>query len=394
MYHYRYTNLMLVALLLTTCNEKSPQEIPLREIQVIEVIQRDVPIYQEFVGQVYGALDIPIRARVEGFLEHIHFDEGKAVKKGQLLYTIDSEPFRAEVAASESKVAEAQTYLVNAANELDRYEPLAEINAVSKSDLDAAKATKEAAESSLKAARANLELARIKLGYCAISSPIDGLIGKSDAQTGEFVGRAPNPVILNVVSKIREVRVQFFITETEYLNLARMQSANINVEEQQRKEPPKAPVELQLILADGQLYDQPGHVDFIDRSVDASTGSILIQATFPNPAFILRPGMFAKVKVKGKIEEDALLVPQRCIMELQGQRSVFVVDDNNVVKAVPVVATERLDDLWLISEGLNAGDKIVMDDLQKAASGLEVKPVLVDFESISTKKSSHERKQR
>ena len=176
---------------------QTPQQLPPPDIQVIQVIQKDVPLQRDFVGQIYGLKDVPIRARVEGYLEGIHFDEGLAVKKGQLLYTIDSQPFEAEVASMQNKVAEAHTYLVNAESELERYKPLAAINAVSKSDLDRVQASRDAAEASWQAAKANLRMAQINLGYCTIESPIDGIIGKTEARTGEFVGREPNPVILN-----------------------------------------------------------------------------------------------------------------------------------------------------------------------------------------------------
>ena len=181
--------------ILNSCQQKEAKEMPPPEVEVVNVIVQDVPIMREFVGQAYGQLDIPIRARVDGFLEELTFNQGERVKKGQLLYKIDPQPFLAQEAAQEQRVAEAQTYLVNATNELNRYEPLVKINAVSQSDYDAALASKEAAEASLKAAEANLRLARINLGYTVIRSPIDGLIGKTEADVGEYVGKEPNPVI-------------------------------------------------------------------------------------------------------------------------------------------------------------------------------------------------------
>ncbi len=181
--------------ILNSCQQKEAKEMPPPEVEVVNVIVQDVPIMREFVGQAHGQLDIPIRARVDGFLEELTFNQGERVKKGQLLYKIDPQPFLAQEAAQEQRVAEAQTYLVNATNELNRYEPLVKINAVSQSDYDAALASKEAAEASLKAAEANLRLARINLGYTVIRSPIDGLIGKTEADVGEYVGKEPNPVI-------------------------------------------------------------------------------------------------------------------------------------------------------------------------------------------------------
>jgi membrane fusion protein (multidrug efflux system) len=374
---------ILVGLLLisaVSCNTEQTKTPPHPDIPVINVIQKEIPIYREFVGQVYGLLDIPIRARVEGYLEGIHFQEGRRVKKGQLLYNIDSQPFRAEVAAQESKLAEAKTYLVNAENELERYKPLAEINAVSKSDLDAAQARKDAAVSSVEAAEANLELAKINLGYCSIKSPIDGLIGKTEAKEGEFVGREPNPVILNTVSKIESMRVQFFITEGEYLTLVK----ELQLENQEN--PSKATESrqnnnMELILADGSTYEYKGNFDFIDRNIDTSTGSIMIQTLFPNPKGLLRPGMFAKVRVRFETVPDAILVPQRCVIELQGQYSVYLVDAEGVVKTQPVKATEKIGDFWLIEEGLKPTDRVVLEGIQKVRSDMKINPVLEEFHS-------------
>jgi membrane fusion protein (multidrug efflux system) len=378
---YYITALLVVigyTFILTSCNKKKPGQAPPPDVEVVNVIQKDVPIYRDFVGHAYGLQDIPIRARVDGFLEEIAFKEGTRVKKGQLLYRIDAQPFQAEVASQRSKVAEAKTYLVNAKNELARYEPLVKINAVSKSDYDAALASKEAAEASLQAAEANLELEKINLSYTRILAPIDGLIGKTEARVGEYVGKSPNPVILNVVSKIQTIRVQFFLPETDYITLARV------VDVQQLEEKPldrEDRADVQLILADGSLYKEIGHVDFIDRNVDASTGSMLVQASLPNPNSLLRPGMYTKVRIELAIAEGALLVPQRCVTELQGQYSVYVVDESNVVQARQVKASLKMDDLWLVEEGLKPDDKVVISGLQKVASGVTVNPTLVEFES-------------
>ncbi|MCD4697683.1 MAG: efflux RND transporter periplasmic adaptor subunit, partial [Bacteroidales bacterium] len=179
----------LLAISILSCKSPEQKEMPPPEIPVIEVIQKDIPIYREFVGQVYGEKDIPIRARVEGFLEGLHFNEGTKVIKGQLLYSIDPLPFEARVNVQKSNLAEAETMLVKAKGDLDRYIPLANVNAVSKSDLDAAQAQYDAALSSVDAAKANLRSSEIELGYCRIYSPINGIIGKTMARTGDFVGR-------------------------------------------------------------------------------------------------------------------------------------------------------------------------------------------------------------
>jgi len=384
MYHKYYFHLSILILggltIFTSCKDKNA-EAPPPEIQVINVIKKDVPLNRDFVGQIYGFQDIPIRARVEGYLEGVHFEEGYPVKKGQLLYTIDAQPFIEAVAAQEGFVAEAQTYLVNAENELVRYKPLAEINAVSKSDLDATQASRDAAVASLEAANANLRMSQINLSYTKIKSPINGLIGKTEARTGEFVGREPNPVILNVVSDITKTRVEFFLTEAEYLAIARKFNEAVSENGTIDQENPQNTNNLTLILADGTIYEEKGSVEFLGRAIDASTGSILVQASFDNKKGLLRPGMYAKVRVEFEVAEGAILVPQKCVTELQGKFAVMVVEEGNIIKARQVVVSDRIGDLWLITEGLEANDQVVLEGLQKVATGMEIKPVLTEFES-------------
>lgn len=375
--------IFILALAITSCSKKQPQQAVIQEINVVEVLQTDVPIYKEFVGHVYGEKDIPIRARVEGFLEGIHFEEGFNVTQGQLLYTIDPKPFEAKVNSQMSRVAEAKTMLAKAESDLKRYKPLAELNAVSASDLDAAQAQYDAALSSLAAAKANLKSTEIELGYTKIYSPINGTIGKTEAKVGDFVGREPNPVILNTVSKIDNVRVEFFITEKEYLVLRReMGEESLNERRQRMERQREKPGDnLQLRLSDGSKYNYPGFVQFVDRGVDATTGSILVQSQFPNPDGLLRPGLYGKVIVKMGIVPNGILIPQRCVMELQGQFSVYVVNNEGMVESRTVEPGEMIGDLWLIKSGLAAKDQIVIDALQKVRDGMKVNPVLTIFES-------------
>jgi len=371
---------LILILAIISCADKKQEAPPPPDIQVIEVLQKDVPLYKEFVGQVYGEKDIPIRARVEGFLEGIHFNEGLKVTKGQLLYSIDPLPFESRVNAQRSNLAEAQTMLVKAESDLNRYKPLAKKNAVSQSDLDAAQAQYDASLSAVEAAKANLRSAEIELGYCKIYSPIGGIIGKTLAREGDFVGREPNPVILNTVSKTDNVRVTFFLTESEYLTLTRSFSENIKKDYEGNLDK-RDKAKLELILSDGSTYEHTGEFDFIDRSIDASTGSILIQASFPNPNFILRPGLYGKVRINMKTVKDGILAPQRCLMELQGQYSVFVVKDDNTVEARQVNTGPPIGDYVLITEGLSAGEKLVIDGIQKVRTGLLINPIPSEFVS-------------
>ena len=359
-------------LLLFSCDKiveekKAPPPPP--KVTVIETVAEEVSIYQEFVGQVYGFKDIAIRARVEGFMEGIHFKEGSTVKKGKKLYTLESQPFEAEVAAKMSKVAEAKTALVYAESDLARIKPLAEENAVSKSDLDAADALYNASIAGVEAAEANLRAANIQLSYTKIFSPINGIIGRTQAKVGDFVGKNPNPVILNTVSNIDTVLVQFFITESQYLEWSRFIQ-----EREKNKEDIKVREGLELILSDSTVYEHKGKIDFVDREVDPTTGALLVQASFPNPEKLLRPGLFAKVKANVDIIPDGIMIPQRCVTELQGLYSVLVVGEGNKIEQREITTGPTIDGLWLIMEGLKPGEKVVYEGMQSAKAGSVVNP--------------------
>ena len=375
----------ILFLLVCSCSQKKeqPAQAPPPQVTVVVTQAQDVPIYQEFVGQIYGFKDIAIRARVEGFLTGIHFEEGSRVEKGALLYTLDSQPFEADVAAKMSKVAEAKTMEAKAKSDLDRIEPLAKEKAVSESDLDGAVARYEASVESVKAAEAILRASEIQLGYTKIYSPITGIIGKTKAKVGDFVGRSPNPVILNTVSRIDTVLVEFFITERQYLQLARRFKSEVELaDKNNRKE------DLELILADGSVYGYKGNPEFIDRNVDPTTGAMLVQASFPNPQELLRPGQYAKVKALVTIVKDGILVPQRCVMELQGTYRVYVVGDGDKVEIRNVKTGPKIKQFWLITEGLKPGERIVYEGLQKIKEGAVVKPTVKEIESTDQKQES------
>jgi membrane fusion protein (multidrug efflux system) len=367
---------IFILLFLLSCSKKEEQAAappPPPNIKVYQTEVREVPIFREFVGQVFGFKDIAIRARLEGYLEGIHFEEGSRIKKDALLYTLESQPFEADVAEKMSKVAEANTMLANAVSELNRIRPLAEQKAVSESDLDSAVARHDANIASVEAAEANLRASKIQLGYTKIYSPISGIIGKTTAKVGDFVGREPNPVILNTVSRIDTVLVQFFITEKEYLMLARRYMSKVKPDRESRE------ANFELILADGSLYEHKGKPDFIDREIDPTTGAILVQASFPNPDELLRPGQFAKVKARIKVVKEGILIPQRCMTELQGTFSVFVVTNDNKVERRAVKAGPKVDAFWLITDGLKPGEQIVYEGLQKVKNGAIVNPVVEEI---------------
>lgn len=374
----KISSLFVFLLLLSCGGDKAPQ-IGIPEIPVFETTTEEVTIFQDFVGTIAGQKDIAIRARVQGFLEGIHFKEGGVVKRGKLLYTIESQQYDAESAAMQSKVAEAKIMLAKAEADLNRTRPLAANNAVSQSELDADIAAYEAAQASVKAAEANLRAANIQLGYTKVKAPITGLIGRTRAKVGDYVGQSPNPVILNVVSLIDTVLVDFFLTEIQYLYINREARENeSSLISENEPDSGKTKISLELILADGSFHVHKGKLNFIDRNIDPMTGAILIQASFPNSNDFLRPGQFAKIRISYKVKGGGILIPQRCVSELQGQYSVFVVDSENKIERREVKADNKVGDMWLIREGLVSGEKIVYEGLQKVRPGVQVKPVTID----------------
>jgi membrane fusion protein (multidrug efflux system) len=369
-------------LLLFACGEqKKAPPAPPAEVSVVETRAEDVPLFLEFVGVTSGVKDITIRARVEGFLEGLHFTEGSVVKKGDLLYTLESQPFEEKVASRMSNVAEVKTNLAKNKGDLDRYKPLAKINAVSKSDLDAAQAAYDASLSSLEAARANLRATKIELSYTKIYSPIDGIIGKTQAKVGDFVGKDPSPVILNTVSQVDTILVTFHITETQYLAFTRYKAKNEPVEQADDGDD-----KFELILVDGSLCGHKGRLDFIDREVDTTTGAMLVQASFPNPEELLRPGQFTKVRIRIQIVKDAIMIPQRCVIEIQGLHSVFVVDSNNTIQTRDIQVGDKVGSSWMITEGLKPGEKVVYEGLQRVKDGVTVKATAAQIEPAAQDK--------
>lgn len=373
--------IILVFFITTACEkteEKAPQAPPPPEVSVYKTKAEDIPIYKTFVGQVYGAKDIDIRARVEGFLKEIHFKEGFPVKAGELLYIIGSQSFEAQVASKKGLLAEANTKLVKSQQDLERYRPLAKEKAISQSDLDGAVATYDAAQAMVEAAQANLKSAQIQMGYTRIYSPIDGIIGKTKANVGDFVGRDPNQVILNTVSNTQSVLVEFFLTETLYLRIAR-HMVKVKAQEAEFTRTP----DIQLILSDGYHYPHKGKPNFLDRQIDPATGAILFQVSFPNPDNLLRPGQFAKVKLRVEQVKDAVLVPQRSISDLQGRKRIFVVDEQNTVHERQVTLGPVTDNFYLVRKDVKAGESVIYEGLQKVSDGTKVRPKQVSVERIA-----------
>lgn len=363
---HAYMVALSTSLLLAACNkaEQAPAPPP-PQVAVADVQQRDVPIHQEWVGALDGMVNAQILAQVTGYLIKQHYQEGQPVKKGQLLYEIDPKVFQATLDGARSNLARQQAILKTAQLELERVERLLPERAVSVRDRDNAVGREASAQAEVLAAKAALDSAQLQLGFSKITSPIDGVAGISKAQLGNLVGPGSANAELTTVSQLDPIKAYIALSEQEYLQFAR---------EKQNGSQPANDMGLELILADGSIYPQPGKFFFADRQVDTKTGTIQVAILFPNPGNLLRPGQYAKVRAVVKHKADALLVPQRAVGEMQGRRLVAVVNANNGVELRPVKVAETIGSDWIIDEGLKAGERVIVEGIQKVRPGTTVSP--------------------
>ena len=356
---------------ITACSKKEPPPPPPPEVQVSTVIQKDVPIYVELVGATLGSEDVEIRARVEGYLAAVSFTEGSFVKRGQLLYKIDPQPFQAALSQAQANFETAKARLDKTNNDVARYKPLAAEKAVSQQELDNALSAQEAARFQVTAYNALVDKARLDLAYTTITSPVDGLIGTTQKKVGALVGRGEN-TLLNTISQVNPILFRCAIAEAEYLRLARgAADRNKSLEKQYGVE---------LILADGTIFSHKGRLDAVERAVDAATGTLTGQFSFPNPERILRPGQYGKARFVTDLKEGALLVPQLAVQEIQGLYSVMVVKPDATAEQRMVKAGERVGNFWIIDSGLKPGEKVIVEGLQKVKPGVQVNAKTVKAE--------------
>lgn len=355
----------LSALSISCKKEKSPEMKPLT-VNVTEVLQENVRLESEFTGQTFGQSDIQINARVDGLIESVNFKEGGMVTKGQLLYTIDSVPYLEKVHQAEGNLAEQEAKLANAKSDYDMMVPLAKMNAVSQRELIAAKSTYNASLASLKAAKAKLENAKIEYGYCRIVAPISGLIGLTKSRVGDYVKPGIGSV-LNTISDLGDVRVRFTLSEQEFLRIYR----EVNKKNSSLK---GAGQSISLQLSDGTTYPQNGKISFADRQIDPTTGAITFEALFPNPDKLLRPGQFVKVGIVTDVRNNALVIPQRAVIEMQGIFQVFVLGDSSKVHMQIIKTGPAYKDGYVVEEGLKKGEKIAMGGTSLLKNGSIIIP--------------------
>jgi membrane fusion protein, multidrug efflux system len=343
------------------CSKDSKEAPKPPVVEVMTVIQKDVPVYKEWIGSLDGMVNATIRAQVQGYLIKQNYREGDLVRKGQVLFEIDPRTFQAALEQAQGQLEAQQARWTTAKANLARIKPLAAVNAVSKKDLDDSIGMEQAGRAAVLSAQASVDKARLDVGFTKIISPIDGIAGLAKTQLGNLVGPGATEE-LTTVSTVNPIKVYFQVSEQEYIR-AMHRSAS----EREKKEG-------QLILSDGSVYPEKGRYAFADRQVDITTGTIKVAAVFPNPGNLLRPGQYGRIRVAQSIRRDALLVPQRSVSEVQGKYMVAVVGPDNKVDIRPVKAAERVDNLWVILDGLKPGERVVVEGIQKVRPGMPVTP--------------------
>jgi RND family efflux transporter MFP subunit len=388
---------VLLLIVLTRSGAKASVQAPLPIVEVATVEQRDVPVYGEWIGTLTGQVNADVKAQVTGYLLTRKYKEGSYVRKGELLFEIDPRPFQAALDQAKAQLAQAKAQLIQdqaqrataQANQqmsqlnVDKYTPLAQVDAVSKQDFDnadqtnlanknqvfAAEAAIASAEAQIQVSEAGVETAGINLGFTRIVSPIDGIAGVAQAQVGDLVNTSSG--VLTTVSTVDPIRDYFAVSEQEYLALQKRIS-----------NPDKDQWKLQLILADGATYSHPGEFYFADRQVNQNTGAIQLAALFANPGNVLRPGQYGKVRAMIREQQNAMLIPQAAVNEEQGRYRVAVVDKDNHVSMRAVQVGQRTDSMWVIQSGLNPGERVAVEGQQSLRPGMTVqtKPYKSDID--------------
>jgi len=360
------------------CNKgekaKAPQ-VPM--VEVAAVVQKDVPIYDEWVGALDGSINAVIRPQVTGYLISQNYREGEQVKKGRILFEIDPRTFQAALNQAKAQLSQQKARHDTTKANLARIRPLAEKNAVSQKDLDDAVGAELSARAAVESAQAVVEDAQLNLGFTKITSPVDGIAGIAKTQLGNLVSPS-SPDELTAVSTVDPIKVYINISEQKYLKI-RASGDKVDL------------MPLQLILADGSVYPYEGRFALADRQVDPTTGTLKVGALFPNKDNLLRPGQYGRIRAKMLVKEGALLVPQRAVTEMQGKYLVAVVGPENKIDIRPVQVGERIGSDWLIDKGLQPGDRVVAEGTQKVRSGAIVTPKPFAPEAAATPATAEKR---
>ncbi|MEY2563864.1 MAG: rane fusion protein multidrug efflux system [Verrucomicrobiota bacterium] len=351
---------------LSSCSPKAAGPPPPPEVLVTEVKQEDVPILDEFVGTLDGSVNATIQARVQGYLTSQNYKEGTLVKKGDLLFQIDPRPFEAALAQAKAALAQAEASQRQADLVAARNLELFKTKAISEQERDNTVQAAAAAKAQVEAQRAAVEQSQLNREFTGITSPIDGVAGLVKAQVGDLVG--PSTGALTTVSTVDPIKAFFTVSDQRYTAYAQRWADPAKRAEHEKQ------LEFELILSDGSRFPHKGTLFAAENQVDVRTGSVRIAAMFPNPGNILRPGQFARISLRTDVKPGALLVPQRAVIEMQGSYQVAIVGPDNKVHIQPVKVGRRFGQRWIVEEGLHAGDRIVVEGVQKAREGALVSP--------------------
>ena len=351
-------------LAISGCDRSVPPVPPPPEVFVTEAVQKDVPIYTDWVGTTVGFVNAQVMPRVQGYLLKQDHLDGSHVSAGQLLFEIDDRPYKMALDQALGDLAQQRANLRKNQLDVSKYTPLAAKGAVSKQEYDTAVQNTQASEAQVKGSEAAAENARLNLDWTKIYSPIDGIVGIAPVQVGDLVTPA---TVLTTVSQVDPMKITFPITEREYLRYADQ------IKEHQEKGRAADEPDLELVLANGKTYPLPGHFYVANRQADQQTGTIQVQALFPNPDAILRPGMYARVRAATETRRGAVLVPQRAVEEVQGTYRVAVVGADDKVSFRTVRPGQQVDGAWIIDAGLESGERVVTEGLQKVKDGIVVR---------------------
>jgi membrane fusion protein (multidrug efflux system) len=347
--------------LVTGCGKRKTPAMPTPSVSVTPVVQRDVPLSFEWVSTLDGNVNAVIRAQVQGYLVRQCYREGDFVKQGQVLFEIDPRTFQAAYDEARAQVALNQARWEKARSNLSRVRPLAAQNALSQKDLDDAVASEKESRAAVETSKAELDKARLNLGFTKITSPIDGIAGIAKAQIGNLVSPQSSDE-LTTVSQVNPIKAYISISEKEYLNAAQYTRGNFK------------DARIELILANGSVYPHKGMFSVVDRQIDLKTGTMKVEALFPNPDSLLRPGQFAKVHAVLATLKNAMVIPQKAVTELQGQIQVGVVTPDKKVDIRTVKTGQKFGDLVVVLEGLRPGEQVVVEGTQKLKQGITVNP--------------------
>ncbi len=348
----------------TGCKQRAHAPPPPPLVEVAPVTQGDVPIYHEWIGSLDGLVNAQIRAQVTGYLIEQGYREGNPLKKGDLLFQIDPRPFQAALDQAKGVLAQAEARAGKTELDVKRYGPLVKDKAVSQEEYDDAVQANLEAKAAVVSAKAQVEQAQLNLEFTKIVSPVDGIASIAKAQLGDLVGPATGE--LTTVSTIDPIKAYYNVTEQAYINFTKMFATETDRIERLKQ------LDIALILTDGTVYPLKGRIFAADRQIGQTTGALRLEALFPNPGYALRPGQYARVRVKLDLKHGSLLVPQRAVSELQGSYQVAVVDQDNKIHIQPVRAGERAGKLWIIEEGLHLGQCVVVEGFQKVRGGVAV----------------------